>query len=181
MKNKILPLLIFIFLGGLAMTTKANECPALLNHNFKTLDGKDKSLCDFKGKVVLVVNTASECGFTGQYKGLEALYKKYKDQGLVILGFPANDFGKQEPGSDAEIKTFCERNYGVTFPMFAKTSVKNGENPFFKALIEASKDKPGWNFHKYLIARDGSFFKSYGSTTKPEGSKLEDDIIELLK
>ncbi|MBL8151440.1 MAG: glutathione peroxidase, partial [Blastocatellia bacterium] len=117
------------------MTTNADECPAALNFTVKSIEGKDVSLCDYKGYVVLVVNVASECGFTPQYKGLQALNEKYHDKGLRILGFPSNDFGAQEPGSNQEIKQFCERNYKVTFDMFAKVTVK-GENktPLYRYL-----------------------------------------------
>ena len=148
-----------------------------------TLAGQEQHLSAYEGKVVLVVNTASQCGFTPQYKGLEAVYEKYADQGLVVLGFPCNQFGGQEPGSDEEIGGFCEKNFGVTFPMFAKVEV-NGDNahPLFKWLrtekggLLGSKIK--WNFTKFLVGRDGQVLKRYGSTTSPE--KITGDIEKAL-
>ena len=134
----------------------AAACPALLNHTFARLqDEKPQSLCQYSGKVILVVNTASYCGFTPQYKGLEALYDKYKDRGLVVLGFPSNDFA-QEKATNQEIADFCENTFGVKFPMFTKTAV-TGDNaaPFFKQLAQAPGQRPKWNFYKYLIGRDG--------------------------
>ena len=156
-------------------------CPDLLNHQMKNLDGKPLDLCEFSGKVVLAVNTASYCGNTPQYKGLEALYQKYRGQGLVVIGFPANDFGSQEPGSSKEIKDFCELTYGVKFPMVEKTSVVSGEaNPVFAKLEKMTGDAPEWNFHKYLIARDGKRAISYGARTQPESSEIVKQIETLL-
>ncbi|MFM8467440.1 MAG: glutathione peroxidase [Oxalobacteraceae bacterium] len=147
----------------------ANECPALLNHKFNRLqDDSSQNLCQYSGKVVLVVNTASYCGFTSQYEGLEKLYANYKDKGLVVLGFPSNDFS-QEPGNNKEIADFCYNTYGVKFPMFAKTSVKGKEaNALFAALIKAGAKAPAWNFNKYLIDREGKLVANYGSTTRPD-------------
>ena len=140
----------------------------------QSLTGKARKMSDFKGSVLLVVNTASKCGFTPQYAGLEALYKKYKDKGLVVLGFPSNQFGEQEPGKDTEIAEFCEINYGVTFPMFAKVDV-NGKSahPLFKYLTSAKKGLLGseaikWNFTKFLVGRDGTVLARYAPTTRPE-------------
>lgn len=140
-------------------------------------------MSEYKDKVVLVVNTASECGFTPQYEGLEKLYDQYGDKGLVILGFPSNQFGKQEPGTDQEIATFCQKNYGVSFQMFSKIDV-NGENahPIYRYL----KDQKGgtfgskikWNFTKFLLDKDGNVVKRFGSTVKP--IKLEGDVLELI-
>jgi glutathione peroxidase len=156
-------------------------CPDLLNHQMNNLDGKPIDLCEFAGKVVLAVNTASYCGNTPQYKGLEALYQKYKDQGLVVVGFPANDFGSQEPGSGKEIKDFCELTYGVKFPMVEKTSVVAGKaNPVFAQLEKMTGDAPEWNFHKYLIARDGKRAFSYGARTQPESGEIVKQIETLL-
>jgi glutathione peroxidase len=149
-----------------------------------TIDGKTRKLSDYKGKVLLVVNTASKCGFTPQYKGLEALYEKYKGKGLVVLGFPSNQFGQQEPGPDDEIAEFCEMNFGVTFPLFSKIDV-NGDaaHPLFKYLTSTKKGLLGseaikWNFTKFLIGRDGSVIERYAPTTKPED--LEQDIEQAL-
>jgi glutathione peroxidase len=149
-----------------------------------TLNGKDKNLTDYQGKVLLIVNTASKCGFTPQYQGLEELYRKYQNQGLEILGFPCNQFGKQEPGNENDIQQFCQVNYGVSFPMFSKIDV-NGKNahPLYRYLVEA---QPGifntkaikWNFTKFLVDRHGKVIKRYGPTTKPQD--LEGDIKNLL-
>ncbi|OUV99115.1 MAG: glutathione peroxidase [Betaproteobacteria bacterium TMED156] len=157
------------------------SCTNLLNVNFPRLqDEKITNLCDFQGKVILVVNTASFCGFTKQYRGLEKLYKKYKDSGLVVLGFPSNDFGKQEPGSNKEIADFCENTYGVKFPMFAKSIVRGSEaNVLFFKLASLSEE-PRWNFHKYLINKNGEFVRSYSSFTSPNSRKLILDIEKLL-
>src|SRR5215216_4870763 len=132
-------------------------CPSLLDVTLPTLTEDAASLCRYEGKVLLVVNTASECGYTPQYEGLEKLHKRYKDRGLVVIGFPSNDFGAQEPGSNKEIASFCEVNYGVSFLMFAKSAVAKGAvNPFYERLAKASGAKPRWNFHKYLVDRNGA-------------------------
>ena len=156
-------------------------CPDLLNHRMNDLDGKPLDLCAFSGQVVLAVNTASYCGNTPQYKGLEALYQKYKDKGLVVVGFPANDFGSQEPGSSKQIKDFCELTYGVKFPLVEKTSVVPGKaNAVFAKLEKMTGDAPEWNFHKYLIARDGKRAFSYGARTQPESAEIVNRIETLL-
>jgi glutathione peroxidase len=156
-------------------------CPAVLDHKMKDLDGRPIDLCQFAGRVVLAVNTASYCGNTPQYKGLESLYEKYRDKGLVVVGFPANDFGGQEPGSAQEIKEFCELTYGVKFPMIEKTSVLPGKaNPVFDRLAAMTGDAPEWNFHKYLISRDGSRAFSFAARTKPESSEVVQRIEQLL-
>ncbi|QGW85150.1 glutathione peroxidase [Variovorax paradoxus] len=144
-------------------------CPATLQHTFPRLqDEKPQSLCQYSGKVVLVVNTASFCGFTPQYKGLEALDSKYRSRGLVVLGFPSNDFS-QESGSNKEIADFCESTFGVKFPMFAKSSVRGpNANPLFKQLALASGTTPKWNFYKYLIGRDGKVVQAWSSMTAPD-------------
>jgi len=149
-----------------------------------TNDGKSKKLGDYKGKVLLVVNTASKCGFTPQYKGLEELYKKYSKRGFAVLGFPSNQFGQQEPGADSEISEFCELNFGVTFPLFSKIDV-NGPNahPLYKYLTAEKKGFLGtegikWNFTKFLIGKDGEVIERYAPTTKPE--ELEKDIERAL-
>jgi glutathione peroxidase len=168
-------------LAGASAAGSAN-CPALLNHTFERLqDEKPQSLCQYAGKVVLVVNTASFCGFTSQYKGLEALNTRYKDQGLVVLGFPSNDFS-QESGSNQQIADFCESTFGVKFPMFTKTQV-TGENaaPLFKQLTAQTGQKPRWNFHKYLIGRDGKVIDQYSSMTGPDSKTLVSAIEKSLK
>lgn len=160
-------------LGGASVQAAepVSNCPALLQHSFPRLqDEKPQSLCQYSGKVLLVVNTASYCGFTGQYEGLEQLYARYRDQGLVVLGFPSNDFA-QESGNNQQIAEFCSNTYGVKFPMFAKSSVTGAQaSPFFRQLAEATGQKPRWNFYKYLIGRDGKPVASYSSMTSP-GSK----------
>lgn len=156
-------------------------CPATLSHTFPRLqDEKPQSLCQYGGKVVLVVNTASYCGFTPQYQGLEALYGKYKGQGLVVLGFPSNDFA-QEKGDNQQIAEFCENTYGVKFPMFAKSGVRGADaNPLYRQLAQATGKQPLWNFHKYLIARDGRVVASYSSLTAPDSAQLVRDIEQQL-
>lgn len=160
----------------------ASACPALLNEAFSPLmGGAQRSLCQYQGRVVLVVNTASECGFTPQYEALEALYRKYKDRGLVVLGFPANDFGGQEPGSDRQIAEFCRVNYGVSFPMFSKTRVSGaGANSLFAALAAASGEAPSWNFHKYLIDRSGTRVQNFPTRIAPDSAQLVGAIERLL-
>ena len=149
-----------------------------------SLDGKQIDLGDSRGKVLLIVNTASESGFTPQYKGLEALHRRYAAQGLAVLGFPCNQFGKQEPGTEAEIGAFCEKHYGVSFPMFAKVEV-NGDDahPLFKHLKGEAPGVLGtegikWNFTKFLVNKDGTVFKRYAPQTKPE--EISSDIEKLL-
>ncbi len=160
----------------------AAGCPDLLKHEFTGLnDGKPMPLCQFQGKVLLVVNTASYCGFTNQYDGLEKLYDRLKDKGLVVLGFPSNDFGEQEPGGDKQIADFCRLTYGVEFPMVSKTVVKGDKaNPFYKDLAKRSDSKPKWNFHKSLISRDGQQDLAFGSRTKPDDKALLAKINEFL-
>ena len=156
-------------------------CPALLQHQFPRLqDEKPQSLCQYAGKVLLVVNTASYCGFTPQYKGLEALHSRYAGRGLVVLGFPSNDFA-QEKGSNKEIAEFCENTFGVKFPMFATSSVRgSGANPLFRQLAEKSGRQPQWNFHKYLVGRDGAVVGQYSSLTAPEDAGLVREIEKQL-
>ena len=167
-----------------ALSARAG-CPALLDREMLRLqDEKPQSLCQYAGKVVVVVNTASFCGFTPQYKGLEALYARYRDRGLVVLGFPSNDFGSQEPGSNREIAAFCEGTFGVKFPMFTKTRVASrggpGVNPLFLNLERITGSSPSWNFHKYVIARDGATVESFSSFTGPDSSSLVKTIEKLL-
>jgi glutathione peroxidase len=168
---------------GVVPLAAAAECPPLLNHAFPGLqDGKPQSLCQYQGKAILVVNTASFCGYTSQYEGLEKLHARLKDKGLVVIGFPSNDFGEQEPGSEKEIADFCRLTYGVEFPMLTKTSVIGKDaNPFYRKLAEVTGSKPGWNFHKYLINRDASQVIAYSSATRPEDKDLQKKIDEFLK
>jgi len=168
---------------GVVPVANAAECPALLNHTFPGLqDGKPQTLCQYQGKVILVVNTASFCGFTSQYEGLEKLYARLKGKGLVVLGFPSNDFGEQEPGSEKEIADFCRLTYGVEFPMLGKTTVKGRDaNPFYLKLAEITGSRPKWNFHKYLINRDATQVVAYSSVTKPDDKDLLKKIDEFLK
>jgi glutathione peroxidase len=168
--------------GALSAMAHADDCPPLLDAALPTLsDDRPASICQYKGKVILAVNTASQCGYTPQYEGLEKLYRKYKDKGLVVLGFPSNEFGGQEPGSNKQIAKFCEANYGVSFPMFTKTSVTGGAaNPFHAKLIQATGAAPAWNFHKYLIDRSGAKAWSYDTATEPSDRKLVKEIERLL-
>jgi glutathione peroxidase len=158
------------------------ECPALLDRPLTTLQGEKTNLCAYQGKVVMVVNTASYCGYTPQYKALEALYEKYQSQGFVVLGFPANDFGGQEPGSNKEVADFCERTYHVKFPMFSKSSVvPEGNNGFIKALAEKTGQWPEWNFHKYLVDRSGREVVSYPSRQNPAEPAVTQQIEKWLQ
>lgn len=152
---------------------------SLLNHEMPLLSGEMQNLADYQGRVVLIVNTASECGFTPQYEGLETLYQQFKDQGLVVLGFPCNQFGKQEQGDAAQIGAFCQKNYGVSFPMFSKIDV-NGDNaaPLYQQLKQAAPGVMGtkaikWNFTKFLLNQQGEVIKRYAPTTKPEDIRAD--------
>ncbi|MDP3761277.1 MAG: glutathione peroxidase [Ramlibacter sp.] len=164
-----------------AHAADAPACPVTLNHQFPRLqDEKPQSLCQYSGKVLLVVNTASYCGFTPQYQGLEALYARYRDRGLVVLGFPSNDFA-QEGGDNKQIADFCENTYGVKFPMFAKSTVRGAQaNGLYRQLAQATGRQPLWNFHKYLVGRDGRVIASYTSMTKPDDAELVRDIEKQL-
>ena len=162
--------------------SSSQSCPASLNFKFPRLqDEQTQDLCQYKGKVILVVNTASYCGFTSQYEGLEKIYSKYSSKGLVVIGFPSNDFGQQEPGTNKEIADFCKNTYDVKFPMIAKTVVSGpNANPMFKYLIEKTKTTPKWNFYKYLIDRDGNVVNSYSSMANPESKSITNEIEKLL-
>jgi glutathione peroxidase len=176
-RSHALLLVLTLALPSLTTPAMAAEpaCPTLLQHRFDRLqDEKPQSLCQYTGKVVLVVNTASFCGFTKQYEGLEALYARYQPQGLVVLGFPANDFGSQEPGNNQAIADFCENTFGVKFPMFSDT------NPLYRQLAEKTGDHPRWNFHKYLIGRDGQTVRSYASGVDPKNPAFVKDIEKFL-
>jgi glutathione peroxidase len=160
---------------------QAPACPKVLQHTVLRLqDEKPQALCQYAGQVVVVVNTASYCGFTSQYKGLEALSAKYKDKGLVVLGFPSNDFS-QEPDNNGKIAEFCENTFGVKFPMFAKSTVKGPEAlPLFKQLAERTGTAPRWNFYKYIISRDGQTIKSYSAMTGPQDKSFVQEIEKQL-
>ena len=164
-----------------AAATKTQPCPAVLQHSADRLqDEKPQSLCQYSGKVVVVVNTASFCGFTSQYKGLESLHDKFQGRGLVVLGFPSNDFS-QESGSNKQIADFCESTFGVKFPMFTKTSVSGKDaSPLFKQLASTTGTPPRWNFYKYIISRDGSTVTAFNSMTEPGSSKFMAEIEKQL-
>ena len=166
---------------GAAAAAAPATCPALLRHTFPRLqDEKPQALCQYAGKVLLVVNTASHCGFTPQYEGLEALHAKYAARGLVVMGFPSNDFN-QETGSAQQIAELCFNTYGVKFPMFTKTSVKGGDaHPFFRELARQADRAPRWNFHKYLVDRQGKVVDDFSSLTRPTDAKLVAAVEKAL-
>jgi glutathione peroxidase len=187
MRLNFLASLLFLGWSGLtaaaaAQTAAGPACPALLDHAFKRLqDDAPQNLCQYAGKVALVVNTASYCGYTSQYEGLEALYAKYRERGLVVLGFPSNDFGGQEPGGSKQIAELCFNTYGVKFPMFAKSAVSGKDaNPLYAQLAGASGQPPAWNFHKYLVGRDGKLVASFPSQVTPQDGKLVAAIEKAL-
>jgi glutathione peroxidase len=165
-----------------ALPVAAQSCPALLDYRFPRLqDDSPQDLCQYRGQVVLVVNTASYCGFTPQYEGLEKLYARYAPRGFTILGFPSGDFGNQEKDNNREIAEFCYNTYGVKFPMFAKSSVKGpAANPLFAALARDSGQPPRWNFHKYLVDRQGKVVASFPSQVEPLDKRLTSQIEALL-
>lgn len=169
--------------GAFAQTPQPKAaCPALLNHQFPRLqDEAPQNLCQYAGKVVLVVNTASYCGYTNQYEGLEALYAKYQKRGLVVLGFPSNDFGQQEPGNAKQIADLCFNTYGVKFPMFSKVAVVGSQpTPLYAQLFKSTQVAPAWNFHKYLIARDGTTVRSFPSAMAPGSREITSAIENAL-
>jgi glutathione peroxidase len=171
-----------ILLGATLMTMPAPAASSVHDFTMNDIDGRPFAFSQLKGKAVLVVNVASKCGYTKQYAGLEALYQKYKDRGLVIVGVPANDFGSQEPGSDAEIKQFCTRTYNVTFPMLSKVSVK-GEaiTPLYGYLTTADGGDIKWNFTKFLVGKDGKAAGRFEPKVTPEAPELAAAIEQLLK
>ena len=188
--TRLISLLFLLWVGAAVMapahaaTQAANAtpgCAPLLQHNFLRLqDEKPQSLCQYSGKVLVVVNTASFCGFTSQYAGLEALHARYKDKGLVVLGFPSNDFS-QETGSNKEIAEFCENTFGVKFPMFAKSSVTGKTaNPLYKQLADKTSSPPRWNFHKYVVARDGQSVSSFKTAVDPKDPAFIREIEKQL-
>lgn len=168
-------------LAALALPAAAS-CPPLLDQRMNTLKGEPADLCQYQEKVLVVVNTASYCGFTKQYQGLEALYQKYRAQGLVVLGVPSNDFGAQEPGSNEQVADFCERTFKVRFPMLEK-SVVSGKDaiPLYRALAETTGQAPRWNFHKYVVGRKGVPLEAFPSAVAPEDSKFVAAVEKALK
>ena len=165
-----------------ASQAQTAACPALLQHSFPRLqDDKPQALCQYAGRVLLVVNTASYCGFTSQYEGLEALHARFAARGLVVMGFPSNDFGQQEPGSSQQIADLCFNTYGVKFPMFAKTVVKGPRaNPLYQQLARATGQTPAWNFHKYLVDRQGKAVASFASGVSPTSPELVAAVEKAL-
>lgn len=169
------------FIPGTLLMVSMLQAETVHDFTLKNIDGANMPLSAYKGKVLLVVNTASQCGYTPQYTGLEAVAKKFKDRGLIVLGVPANNFGGQEPGTNEEIKTFCTRNYKVTFPMAAKVSVKGYDQaPLFKYLSTVS-GAPKWNFTKYLVDRNGKVLMRFDSGVTPESTELTSAIESALK
>lgn len=171
--------------SGWPARAAAPACSSLLAREFPRLqDEKPQSLCQYAGQVIVVVNTASFCGFTPQYRSLEQLHSRYRERGLAVLGFPSNDFGAQEPGSGAEIAAFCENTFGVKFPMFAKSRVAAAAgaaaNPLFAELAQRSGQWPRWNFHKYVIARDGVSVSSHASEVDPLNKTFTRELERLL-
>lgn len=171
----------------LALSTGVQAASSIHEFTLNSIDGQPTPLAQFKGKVVLIVNVASKCGFTPQYAGLEALYEKYKEQGFVVLGFPANNFLWQEPGTNDEIKAFCTRKYNVTFPMFAKVSVKGRDkNPLYQFLTDKKANPTtggeiAWNFTKFLIDKNGKVIRRFGSSVKPESAELINAVESALR
>ena len=181
-----LKIALHLLTGFLLMSVASGfAAPNLYDFTLPSIDGKPMPLATYKGKVLLVVNVASRCGYTPQYKALEALYEKYKDQGLVILGFPANNFGAQEPGTNQEIKTFCSRNYNVSFPMYAKVSVKgDDQTPLYQYLTQKTDSKITgdikWNFTKFLVDRNGNVVQRFEPAVTPDSAEVISAVEKLL-
>jgi glutathione peroxidase len=173
-----------LIISALLVTNAAIAGPKIYEVPLKDIDGKDTTLKPYQGKVLLIVNVASKCGYTPQYTGLQALHEKYKDKGFSVLGFPSNDFGKQEPGSNAEIKEFCSSNFHVTFPMYDKIHVKGPEqHPLYQELTDKKSPFPGdvkWNFGKFLVGKDGTVLKRFDSGFKPDSAEMAKAIEEAL-
>ena len=183
MDIKYLKYFFFIIAAINLGTSSMVNAKSAFNFEFDSIDGGVISFSDYQGNVILVVNTASECGFTRQYEGLQSLWNEYKEDGLVVIGVPSNDFGGQEPGTNDQIKRFCAVNFNINFPMTAKTFVKGEKaHPFYKWVNDELgwRARPKWNFHKYLIARDGSLQESFSSMVSAESSKLRKKIDQLL-
>jgi glutathione peroxidase len=171
----------FAVLAAVIWSFAAVACPEPLNHTFKDVMGKEVDLCQYADRAVLVVNTASRCGYTPQFSKLQALYDQYKDKGLVVIGFPSNDF-RQELASNQEVGQFCQVNYGVKFPMMELSSVKGeSANPLFRQLAKSTGTQPGWNFHKYLIAPGGKEVYSFGTHVEPDANELMWKLKPMLK
>ena len=172
---------IFLFLSLILGSYAFADCPEVLDHEVRLLDSSETvNLCQYEDKVILAVNVASRCGFTYQYESLQALYEKYAEDDFVILGFPSRDFMFQEYSDESKVKEFCSTEYGVTFPMFATSSVKGGKaNSFFKALTKESGVRPGWNFHKYLVSKNGRV-ASFDTKVEPDSEILAKEISKLL-
>lgn len=183
-------LVLFGFIGAIfgcqqkvIQASMVDGCPETLNHTVRTLnDGRQVNLCqEYAGKILLIVNTASKCIFTDQYESLEKLYDTYRDRGLIVLGFPSNDFGNQEPGTEKQVQEFCRLTYGVKFPMFSKTSVRaKNADPLFRTLGKMTGRYPQWNFYKYLLDQNGNIVASYSSMTNPMSSSVVDKIEQLV-
>ena len=174
--------LVFCLLSIVA-STAYTACPESLDYHKRPLnEGQQVHLCDvMRGKVVLVVNTASKCAYTPQYEGLEKLHERYREQGLIVAGFPSNDFSGQEPGTEKQIQNFCRLTYAVEFPVFEKVHVTGASaDPFYKHLASVTGQQPGWNFHKYLIDREGRVVASFPSQVAPDDKRLVNKIEELL-
>ena len=172
---------IFLFLSLILGSYAFADCPEVLDHEVRLLDSSETvNLCQYEDKVILAVNVASRCGFTYQYESLQALYEKYSEDDFIILGFPSRDFMFQEYSDESKVKEFCSTEYGVTFPMFATSSVKGSKaNSFFKALTEKSGVRPGWNFHKYLVSKNGRV-ASFDTKVEPDSEILAKEISKLL-
>jgi len=176
-----------LLLTGMVMAASLFGASSVLDFTLNSIDGKPAPLADYRGKVALIVNVASHCGYTPQYEGLEAIYRKYKDRGFVVLGFPANNFGAQEPGTNAEIKQFCTRKYNVTFPMYAKISVKGADKaPLYQFLTDkqsnpATGGEIQWNFTKFLVGRDGQVNARFESAIEPQSGDVIAAIEKALR
>lgn len=194
MRHFIFCILVFVFLGSIStyVGCTTEQLPALkeksiYEFSMKAIDGKEVKMEEFKGKVLLVVNVASFWGYTPQYAGLQKIYTKYKDQGFVVLGFPSNDFGGQEPGSNEEVKTFCSTKYNVTFPMFSKISVSgSSKHPFYRFLTEKTTNpefakEVSWNFNKFLLDKTGKVVATFDSGVTPESPEITGAIEKALK
>jgi glutathione peroxidase len=172
-----------LLVSAIATSASAADCPEALDYHLRPLaKGDPVHLCEMmRGKVVLVVNTASKCAYTPQYDGLEKLYERYRERGLIVAGFPSNDFAGQEPGTEKQVQDFCRLTYGVQFPMFEKVQIKGeSADPFYQHLVRVTGEKPRWNFHKYLLDRNGRVIASFPSQVTPEDQRLISRIEELL-